>query len=143
MRNILSSSLSLDALILAFENKLMQSIRILYPKALAQAMQAVIQTEGVMPSMEIAKHVFYSPRQLNRMFNFYLGMGMKAFSRLVRINKAIQLLNEKTNTLAFICEKLGYYDLSHFVKDFKMVCAVTPQEYRTNMSDFYSEIAKF
>lgn len=54
-----------------------------------------------------------------------------------------QLLNEKSNSLASICEKLGYYDVSHFVKDFKLVCNITPQQYRTNMSDFYNEIAKF
>ncbi|WP_302417647.1 helix-turn-helix domain-containing protein, partial [Blautia marasmi] len=80
---------------------------------------------------------------LNRLFNVHLGISMKSFSRLVRINKSFQLLNEKSNSLASICEKLGYYDVSHFVKDFKLVCNITPQQYRTNMSDFYNEIAKF
>ena len=47
------------------------------------------------------------------------------FSRLVRINKSIDLLNESTQTLAVVCEKLEYYDVSHFVKDFK-ISVVSP-----------------
>lgn len=143
LRNIFSASLSVDELLLEFEKVLLQSILFQYPNELTLAIKSILQMEGVMTSIEISKNVFYSPRHLNRLFNLYIGMSMKSFSRLVRINKSIQLLNEKTNTLAIICEKLGYYDVSHLVKDFKIVCNITPQEYRTNMSDFYSEIAKF
>ena len=99
--------------------------------------------EGILTSIEISDKAYYSPRHLNRLFNLYLGMSMKSFSRLVRINRSIRLLNEKGNPLAFICEKLHYYDVSHFVKDFRLVCGITPQVYRSNMSDFYSEIAKY
>lgn len=143
MKNIFRTSLSVDELLYEIEKNLIQSIQFQYPEEFTLAVKAIIQVEGVMTVKEISDLVFYSPRHLNRLFNRYMGMGMKSFSRLVRINKAIQLLNEKTNALAFICEKLGYYDVSHFVKDFKIVCAITPQEYRSNMSDFYSEIAKF
>lgn len=143
MRNIFTVSLSVDELLLGFEKKLLQSILFQYPKELALAIKAIIHMEGVITSSEISKKIFYCPRHLNRLFNLYIGMSMKSFSRLVRINKSFQLLNEKKNTLAIICEKLGYYDVSHFVKDFKTMCNITPQEYRTNMSDYYSEIAKF
>ncbi|MCR1842166.1 helix-turn-helix domain-containing protein [Murimonas intestini] len=143
MRKLLLSALSVDELLSEAEKYLILNIQFQYPGELEHAMNTIIQMEGVLTSAEIINNVFYSPRHLNRLFNQYLGMSMKSFSRLVRINKSIQLLNEKTNSLAFICEKLGYYDVSHFVKDFRIVCGVTPQEYRTNMSDFYSEIAKY
>ena len=143
IRDIFSNALSADTLVDDFEKELIRNIRCIYPEELSAAVKAIIQMEGVMTSVKISNHVFYSPRHLNRLFNLYLGMSMKAFSRLVRINKSIQLLNESKTTLTFICEKLGYYDVSHLVKEFKSVCGTTPQEYRTNMSDFYSEIAKF
>lgn len=38
---------------------------------------------------------------------------MKALAILVRINKAIELLNVKANELDFICGKLVYYDTSY------------------------------
>lgn len=143
MRRLYKTSLSVDELLLGFEKELLQSILFTYPKELALSIKVMIQMDGVITSGEIAKKCFYSPRHLNRLFNQYLGMSMKSFSRLVRINKSFRLLNERTNTLAVICEKLGYYDVSHFVKDFKVVCNITPEEYKVNMSDFYSEIAKF
>lgn len=142
-RDILRTSLSVDELLLEFEKELILNIQFEYPGELALAIKAIIQMEGAINSIEISNSVFYCQRHLNRLFNLYLGMSMKFFSRLVRINKSIQLLNKKTNSLDFICEKLGYYDISHFIKDFKIVCNITPQEYRSKMSDFYSEIAKF
>ncbi|WP_332942339.1 helix-turn-helix domain-containing protein [Clostridioides difficile] len=103
----------------------------------------IIQNSGNISSQEISKKVFYSSRHLNRLFNQYLGLSMKSFSRLVRINKSIKLLNNNKTSLMSICNELGFYDIPHFIKDFKIVCGITPQKYRANMSDFYSEIAKF
>lgn len=140
---ILRAAVSVDELLLKLEEKLISSIQFGYSNELLLAVKDIIQTEGVISSGEISKNTFYCTRHLNRLFNIHLGMSVKAFSKLVRINKAIELLNVKENTLDFICNKLGYYDTSHLVKDFKTVCDITPQEYRTNMSDFYSEIAKF
>ncbi len=143
LRHSLSSSLTPDDLLEELEKQLIQNIKFPYPEELAQALLAAVQTEGVVTAAEISNDVHYSPRHLNRLFNLYLGMSRKAFSRLVKINRSFKLLNEKSNTLEYISEKLGYYDVSHFVKDFKTVCGITPQTYRANMSDFYSEVAKF
>lgn len=143
LQDIFITSTTLNDLLLKFEEKLIQSIQFQYPKELEEAIKSIIEIKGNLSSTDIAENVFYSSRQLNRLFNANLGMSIKSFSRLVRINNSIQLLNVNTHTLAFICEELGYYDVSHFIKDFKSICGITPQEYKANMSDFYSEIAKF
>lgn len=143
IRKIFSESSTVAQLISDIEKELHNFILFAYPNELALAVQIIIQMEGIISSIDIANKVFYSTRHLNRLFNHYIGMSMKSFSRLVRINKSFKLLNEKNNTLDIISEKLGYYDVSHFIKDFKIVTSIKPQEYRTNMSDFYSEIAKF
>ena len=143
VRAIFSASCSVDQLLLEFEKELLLRLRFSYPEELAAAIRAIVQTGGVITSTEIADSAFYCSRHLNRLFSRYLGLNMKGFSRLVRINRSLRLLSEAANTTAFICEQLGYYDVSHFVKDFKAVCGITPQQYRLNMSDFYSEIAKF
>lgn len=77
------------------------------------------------------------------MFEQYLGMNTKTFSRMIRINKAIRLMQNPKRNITGISYETGFYDLPHFIHDFKSVCGMTPQEYRSNMSDFYSEIAKF
>ena len=104
----------------------------------------MIQSRGGLISVkELSQNVFYSERHLSRVFNHYMGMNMKTFSRLVRINKAIRLLQKPHCSMTQVYLGAGYYDMPHFVHDFKAICGITPQEYRNHMSDFYSEIAKF
>lgn len=134
---------SVEELLTRVEKELQEHQRMQIPKELKQAIEVIIDNAGVISTEEITNQIFYSSRQINRMFNQYLGMSMKAFSRLVRMNKAIQYLNDPHMTTNDICERLGYYDDSHFIKDFKIVCEITPLTYRCNMSDFYSEIAKY
>lgn len=142
MRNIIEVSSSVEELLTNIEHTLLQSMQYLYPQKLSIAVANIIEKEGILTSSQISQDVYYTSRHLNRLFNVYLGMSMKSFSRLVRVNKALQLLNNH-HSVSHICEHLGYYDVSHFIKDFKIVCHLTPQEYRNRMSDFYNEIAKF
>ncbi|EGT3797095.1 helix-turn-helix domain-containing protein [Clostridioides difficile] len=143
IKKIFNESLSIDKLILKLEELLISNIKIEYSYEFILAIQLIIQNSGNISSQEISKKVFYSSRHLNRLFNQYLGLSMKSFSRLVRINKSIKFLNNNKTSLMSICNELGFYDIPHFIKDFKIVCGITPQKYRANMSDFYSEIAKF
>ncbi|MFL8632462.1 helix-turn-helix domain-containing protein [Clostridioides difficile] len=143
IKKIFNESLSIDKLILKLEELLISNIKIEYSYEFILAIQLIIQNSGNISSQEISKKVFYSSRHLNRLFNQYLGLSMKSFSRLVRINKSIKLLNNSKTSLMSICNELGFYDIPHFIKDFKIVCGITPQKYRANMSDFYSEITKF
>ena len=103
----------------------------------------IIQNMGSLSVKELSDTVYYSQRHLNRMFVCCVGMNTKTFSRLVRINSAVRLLHNPQNSITNACNLSGFYDLPHFIHDFKSVCGISPQEYRSEMSDFYSEIAKF
>lgn len=114
-----------------------------YPAEFRLAVQLIIQSNGNLSLKEITEKTFYSERHLNRLSNHYLGFNLKHFSRIVRINKAIYLLHHTSHILDYISAESGFYDISHFIRDFRAVCGVTPQEFRSNLSDFYSAIAKF
>lgn len=114
-----------------------------FPTVLDRAVNEVTRNMGSISIKELSGSVFYSERQLNRIFDQYLGMSTKTFSRLVRINKTIRLLNNPQNSITKVCNLMGFYDLPHFIRAFRSVCGLSPLEYRKNMSDFYSEIAKF
>lgn len=143
LRNCYCHSNTANELLMNVEDLLLHSIQYPYSTEFMLAVRLIIQAEGTLPSQKVSDQVCYSLRHLNRLFQQYVGIGMKAFSRLVRINKAIRLLNQEGTSTALVCDTLQYYDVSHFVKDFRNVCGITPQEYKANMSDFYSEIAKF
>lgn len=48
----------------------------------------------------------------------------------LRINKAKSLLKEETQSVNSICEKVGYINVSHFIKMFKKSTGITPARYR-------------
>ena len=92
---------------------------------------------------QLSDSVHYSQRQLSRIFQQYVGLSAKSFSRMVRINSTFSLLKKSHNSLEFVSHAAGFYDLPHFIHDFKLVCGVSPGQYRERMSDFYSNPTRF
>ena len=103
----------------------------------------IVKNGGVVSVKALSNNTYFSERHLSRIFTEYMGVNIKSFSRLVRVNKAIRLLRNPRYSITMACFQTGYYDIPHFIHDFKLICGITPQEYRNNLSDFYSEIAKF
>lgn len=70
-----------------------------------------------------------SPRQLRRIFNFYIGTTAKSFSDVVRFQ---YILNAKPSKQSLKENKLyfdvGFFDQAHFIKNFKKFYGVTPSE---------------
>ncbi|WGK64831.1 AraC family transcriptional regulator [Croceiramulus getboli] len=70
-----------------------------------------------------------SPRQLRRIFNFYIGTTAKSFSNVVRFQ---HILNAKPSKQSLKENKLyfdvGFFDQAHFIKSFKTFYGVTPSE---------------
>ena len=139
----LESADSLEELIGLLDRCLLENVYAAYPSELRAATKLIIERAGNIPCKELSSAVYYSQRHLNRLFENHLGMSTKTFSRLVRINKAIRLMHTTQCSITCASLETGFFDLSHFIHDFESVCGMTPQEYRSNMSDFYSEIAKF
>lgn len=68
-----------------------------------------------------------SPRQLRRLFEFYIGDTPKVFSRIVRFQ---HLLSYQPSKASLNQDKLflnvGYYDQAHFVKEFNSLYGCSP-----------------
>ncbi|HMR82550.1 MAG TPA: helix-turn-helix domain-containing protein [Niabella sp.] len=81
-----------------------------------------------------------SPRQLRRLFEFYIGDTAKTFSKVVRFQK---LLKAKPSLQSLRQKKIffdaGYYDQSHFIKEFKTFYGITPTKAFDNFSNDLSE----
>lgn len=139
----LDSVRSIYELVIRVDRILLSFLPASCPGELHFSVETIIKSSGNISVKELSESVYYSERHLNRIFGRYLGMSMKTFSRLVRINKAVRLLQNPGASLSSVCYSVGFYDLPHFIHDFKDVTGITPLDYRQNMSDFYSEIAKF
>lgn len=112
------------------------------PVSALSASATLRRTSGLITVNALAAHQGYSPRQLNRVLNDYLGMGPKQFARLLRVNAAVHLMDSGL-PLTYLAQESGFYDQAHFIRDFSQICGVTPNDYRDKMSDFYNEPLKF
>lgn len=90
------------------------------------AIELILKSQGTL-SIEKDLDVGISPRQLRRLFNFYIGDTPKVFSKVVRFQS---LLNGKPSTQSLRDNKLyfdlGYFDQTHFIKEFKHLYGSTP-----------------
>ncbi|MDN5201916.1 helix-turn-helix domain-containing protein [Fulvivirgaceae bacterium BMA10] len=93
---------------------------------LYQAIEIILNHSGVL-NVETDLDTGISPRQLRRLFKFYIGDTAKTFSKVVRFQNILRAKPSKQslkeNKLFF---DQGYYDQSHFIKDFKNFYGVTP-----------------
>jgi hypothetical protein len=67
-----------------------------------------------------------SARHLRRLTSLYLGQSPKAFAKVLRFQKTLQLMQNKH--LPHLWSQ-HYYDQPHFIRDFKIMSGVTPHEF--------------
>ncbi|PXV63584.1 AraC-like DNA-binding protein [Dysgonomonas alginatilytica] len=85
-----------------------------------------------------------SNKQFTRIFTEYVGAKPKEFTRIIRFQRALYILQTNPQIsltqLAFEC---GYYDQPHLIKEFKTFSGCTPTEFMANCppySDYFSTL---
>lgn len=85
---------------------------------------------------EIKARTFLSERTLERYFLSYIGLSPKKYSRICRFNAVKGMLDKKSQIdWHEMIYAFGYYDQSHFIKEFKELSGKTPGQYVTALSD--------
>ena len=142
LQSLLEEELEINRLIQKLDHLLLSIHHPVGNPLLTEAIGCILSSREFITTKRLSHELHYSERHMNRIFNQNLGMSTKTFVKLLRMNRVIYRMNQSNISSSMIAESLGYYDMSHFIRDFKTICGVTPTEYRKNMSDFYSAIAK-
>ncbi|MFN0064347.1 MAG: helix-turn-helix domain-containing protein [Myxococcaceae bacterium] len=72
-----------------------------------------------------------SERGLQRLFHRYVGVNPKAVIRRFRLVEAAEILEKPVRLrLTELAQRLGYFDQSHFIRDFRATVGRTPSEHR-------------
>ena len=80
---------------------------------------AVYTANGVIEIEGLTKGLGISPQHLRRIFNNYVGMSPKKFTRIVRFQNMLQsFMASPVGNRNKICYQFGYYDQSHFIHEF-------------------------
>lgn len=80
---------------------------------------------------KLSKLIFMSHSQLHRKLDALTGCSPNKFIRVIRLKKAVALLQDPANSIASITLDCGYNDHGYFARVFKQEYNMTPQEWRT------------
>ena len=79
---------------------------------------------------QLCKIIFMSHSQLHRKLEALTGCSPNKFIRIVRLNRAKELLLNKALSIAAVALDCGYNDPGYFARVFKQEYGNTPQEWR-------------
>lgn len=68
-----------------------------------------------------------SARQLRRLTRLYLGLSPREFAKVLRFQQTLQVMNTENCSSAWARH---YYDQPHFIRDFKSMSGITPNEFQ-------------
>ncbi|HEV2344074.1 MAG TPA: helix-turn-helix transcriptional regulator [Actinocrinis sp.] len=78
---------------------------------------------------KLAAELGWSQRRLELAFHEQVGLTPGAVVRMARFRRAVGLLVRGGLSLAELADRCGYYDQSHFNREFRAVTGTTPQRY--------------
>ena len=100
-------------------------------------LSTILQKQGNITQNEINKLFPSTERTIQRHFNQHVGVSLKTYIRIVRnLNLFDKLQTSPTQKFSEIIHDLGYFDYSHFTKDFKLMTGLTPKTYFSNHEHF-------
>ncbi|MEP5614279.1 MAG: helix-turn-helix transcriptional regulator [Cyclobacteriaceae bacterium] len=93
------------------------------------AIDQVFTSNGMYDIQQLADSLEISLRQFERLFKKSTGVTFKFFSRIVRFNHIFQLMKDEKLSWIQIALQSGYFDQSHFIKNFKEFTGEEPSSY--------------
>jgi AraC-like DNA-binding protein len=93
------------------------------------AVAAIGDTMGAVPVRALAARVGVGERQLERLFEELVGVGPKAFARVVRMQALVKAVDPARPTpWSRVASGLGYADQAHLVREVRALTGLTPGE---------------
>ena len=114
----------------------MDLIKLSEPLKLSQIIGEIIKNNGLTEIEFYAKKYDISLRELERQFKTIVGLSPKFFSRIIRLSHIFKEVQKKDFSWTEFAYNLGFYDQSHFIKNFKEFTGESPKKYGFDESNF-------
>ncbi len=99
-----------------------------------QIVDCIIADRAIIKVDALVKRFNLGKRTLQRLFSQYVGVSPKWVIKRYRLQEAAeQLAGGAIGSWPKLALDLGYFDQSHFIKDFKMIVGRTPAEYARDL----------
>ncbi len=101
-----------------------------YDQTVVDCVNAITDSGGSVSIEQLSERFHVSARHLERRFLKAVGLSQKVFSRIVRFNRAMNLIEQKDfRTFSNVAYYGGFYDQAHFIRDFKDITGLNPKQY--------------
>ena len=141
IRGCAISTFSFEEKISAIENILLEALDLSIPPLNGeQAARLILQERGAIHLQDLCQHGGISERSLERYFKEYIGLPPKFYCRVIRFSNIFSLVNQGTVNWSDVSFYSGFYDQSHFIKNFKEFTGEEPSNYgftEKNMANFF------
>jgi AraC-like DNA-binding protein len=92
--------------------------------------ETIFQSQGQLDVVQLAGKMNLNRRSMERKFTSAIGMSPKQLSKVVRLQAAMKMLEQKKfSSLTSLAYENGYYDQAHFIKDFKEFTGMSPKSF--------------
>jgi AraC-like DNA-binding protein len=99
-------------------------------RAVLAALPRFDQADDAIPMSELAAELGLSSRRFIELFSRHVGMTPKAYGRVRRFQRVLRQIDGQSEMdWVRIALEAGYYDQSHFNRDFKRFSGITPGQY--------------
>lgn len=97
---------------------------------LDNAVAKIFETGGVIEQSKLAEQAGISLRHFRRVFKKIIGLSPKYYCKVIQLNTVFELLNtDNTEKLYHLALDCGYYDQSHFIRDFTNFINTSPESF--------------
>jgi AraC-like DNA-binding protein len=94
------------------------------------AVELVQRYQGLASVSHLSQELGITERHLERKFREDIGLSPKQFSRTIRFQRLLKRLQHNTeDSLTQTAYEAGYYDQSHFIREFKAMAGIPPKQY--------------
>ncbi|MBX2894392.1 MAG: AraC family transcriptional regulator [Cyclobacteriaceae bacterium] len=94
-----------------------------------RALDLIFECNGNIEVNELLDQLAITERQLQRLFNKYVGLPPKFYCRIIRFSRIFSLMEQNDSSWVEMALESGYYDQSHFIRNFKAFTGEDPSAY--------------
>lgn len=99
------------------------------PGPIDKAIEVLFSKQGNASIISLCEAVGVSERQLERLFKKYIGLPPKFYGRIIRFSSVFQNAQERKMSWSELGLETGFYDQSHFIRNFKAFTGEDPSKY--------------
>ncbi len=132
---------SIESIVQLAENWLISYLNNVVPQTKIRiCLDTIFSSHGMVDVNDLANNVQLSTRQLERQFKKVIGLTPKFYYRIIRFNYIFEVMKEHKDSWVRTALQSGYFDQSHFIKNFKEFTGEEPSAYgfdEVNLANFF------